>query len=372
MRVRPPALLAVTLAFLGAACAADDLIDDADDSEVDDAVPEGGKTDSLDGSDPGALSTWAAFHWTFVLGAIPADGNLPAAQVGFSVRSANSEPADTYFPMVQAGQTIEISTGITGIDKFGPPPEGWTGECYDSCLPRIQLVRFDRTFVGYKLDGVLQPEIELTPANKNVAKISIPVGTKTFEYWFRFQDAFSRNFWDSRSAKNYVVPVIPAQTATIKFAKSGKPTLIGPLVRGGGVRIQYDLRRMTQFPLGAGTTAQNLSRLELGITFDRMKSDEWQPLLAGARANVTPDIPALIGPTGWQYYPDEVRLSPVFKIPSDAQSVAVWAYGEAINLDVFPVERPGILDLTTGPVLADDLAPGLSIGQLTEFPFAAN
>jgi hypothetical protein len=287
------------------------------------------------------ITTYGIAHGGGVEGIIPSDGNLTATSGGSYVESATSKPVTTYFSRVQAGTKLRISNTMDGIYKLGDPPPGWTGECYESCLPWIPLTKFDRAFLGYKLAGRVT-EVELSDARE--LTLDIPeTASGTMEYWFRFEDAQRRSFWDSRRGQNYKLAIVPSATAILHFGPSGEPTVTGTLKRGGAFRVEYTLDRFTSFDLGGGAKAKNVSRLEVAVTFDGLRTYEWMPLLAEAKSGAAVDVPKLVK-NGWTYYENEVLVSPVFVIPESADGFHVWAVGAAINLDVWPVERPFLLD----------------------------
>jgi hypothetical protein len=286
--------------------------------------------------------TYTVAHAPAVEGRIPDDNNIGPGWTSFSIESAASKPITTYFARVEAGRKLTITTSVNGIFKLGDPPPGWTGECYESCLPWIMLARFDRAFLGYRLPGREAREIEL--GADRTTTLSIPeTASGTLQYWFRYEDAYHRSFWDSQRGQNYRVEIVPADPAVIRFAASGAPTVTGTLRRGGAARVEYTLSRFTSFVLGGQTRADKVSRLEAAVSFDDMRSNEWASMLGEAKSSAAVDIPNLVA-NGWTYYPDEVLVSPVFRIPESASSMKVWVVGEAINLDVSPVERPFLLD----------------------------
>jgi hypothetical protein len=106
--------------------------------------------------------------------------------------------------------------------------------------------------------------------------------------------------------------------------------------------------------------------LEAGITFDRMATSQWSTMIADGAAGASPDIPSLVR-NGWTYFDDQVAISPVFAIPANASSVAVWAYAEAIDIDASPVTRPGIFDLQAGLTFSRP-SGRLRIDELFDFP----
>jgi hypothetical protein len=312
------------------------------------------------------ITAYTIAHSAGVEGRIPDDGNIGPGWSTLSIASPASKPITTYFSRVQAGRTLNITTSVNGIYKLGDPPPGWTGECYESCLPWIQIARFDRAFLGYKLPGGQAHEVALREAG---ASIAIPENTTgTLEYWFRFEDAYHRSFWDSRRGENYRVEIIPAEAATIHFGPSGPPTVTGSLRPGGAARVEYTLSRFTSFSLGGSTRADKVSRLEVAMSFDGMRSSEWVSLLGEAKSSAAVDIPKLVA-NGWTYYPDQVLVSPVFLVPASAVSVNVWAVGEAINLDVSPVRRPFLLDGRRGMSQPTGGA-GFTVADVFDLPLA--
>jgi hypothetical protein len=331
MNARTLSLLSLALVFGALACAAptEPVRVAADES----AITSAGERQ---------ITGYTVAHSAAVEGRIPDDGNIGPGFGTMTIESATSKPITTYFSRAEAGRKLTIQTSVNGIYKLGDPPPGWTGECYESCLPWIQIARFDRTYVGYRLPGGEAREVDVTGDRRTT--IAIPENaTGTLEYWFRFEDARHRSFWDSQRGENYKVEIIPSNAATIHFGPSGAPTVTGNLRRGGAARIAYTLSRFTSFGLGGETRAEKVSRLEAAMSFDGLVTSEWASMLGEAKSPSAVDIPKLVA-HGWTYYPDEVLVSPVFRIPESASSLQVWVVGEALNLDVYPVERPFLLD----------------------------
>ena len=239
------------------------------------------------------------------------------------IETATGTTEGSYVPHAEAGAALAISTTSDGIYTQGAPQPnpscGCCSECDPWTYPENLTTSFTHWYVGWKVDGVLQPEVDVTSGTHEAA-LNVPASANdTLEYWFRFTDARGNSYWDSRSGANYVVPITPAAGARITFDETGAPKVSGDLVPGGAVRVDYDYRRLAA--LDPTLDPRDLNYATVDVTFGDSTMHDDQAFLIPANDGVTPDLAAK---STWLVA--RVTFLTAFRIPLDATSVKIGAH----------------------------------------------
>ncbi len=236
---------------------------------------------------------------------------------------ADAKPLEVYWPQIEAGKDVVVSTQRDGIYEYAPIPPGDTfnyAEC-DSCRPIQRTVAFRRAFLRYTLAGVMSPEIDMG-ARKEVT-IHVPESARGhLEYWFRFEDDHGSSHWDSYGGGNYSVDIVPPPTAKVRFDATGAPVIDGQIARGESFLVDYPIARLSGFHTATGTPAARLYDFNVMAAFGP-NSSYFRSVLTDANDGGPVDVPRLEEPVPLR---NARALAPALVyVPTDAETVSIWA-----------------------------------------------
>jgi hypothetical protein len=247
-----------------------------------------------------------------------------------SIETATGDTGTLYLTTthVEAGAKLAVRTTSDGLYTQGQPVFNESCGCCEECdpwtYPTYLTTPFTHWFVGWKVDGVVQPEVDVTSAPDHEAVLDVPTTAKDrVEYWLRFADASGASTYDSAGGANYVIPIAAQAGATIVLDDTGKPKVSGTLAPGGSVRVEYDIRR-----LGAtGVDPVDMMYSQLALTFGSSTMHDELPILIPAKAGATADVAA----NAKIFQPARVALREAFRIPLDATTLELRATASVAN-----------------------------------------